>query len=67
MATATPTRYIRGRKVSLDDLPMALYALNCGHNGKGRAIRARDVVFCDKCATTRTVAAILAQQGGAPR
>lgn len=63
---ANPTVRARGRRISLTDLPMTVFATKCGHGGKDRAIVKGDHIFCEPCGATVRVTAILASRGEAP-
>lgn len=63
---ANPTIRARGRRISLTDLPMTVFATSCGHGGKNYAIVKGDHVFCEPCKETVRVVSILASRGEAP-
>ena len=50
---------VDGRRVSLSDLPMIPFRLNCGHVGKDFAIQVKDLIFCEDCGGTSRVTEIL--------
>jgi hypothetical protein len=56
----------RGRRLTLADLPMVVFAMSCGHTAKDRVIQVRDWTFCNTCQGRVQVSAILAAQSGAP-
>lgn len=66
MRTPNPAVRARGRRVTLTDLPMVVFAMSCGHTGKDRAIQVGDWTFCDTCQDRVQVGAVLAAQSGTP-
>lgn len=52
---------VAGRKMTLADLPLVAYALNCGHVGRDYGIQKKDNLFCAKCGSNSRVTKILAQ------
>lgn len=63
---ANPTVRVRGRRISLNDLPMTVFATSCGHGGKDRAIVKGDWVQCEECQDQVRVTKILASRGEVP-
>jgi hypothetical protein len=52
---------VNGRRITLADLPLVAYSLECGHVGRDRAIQAGDRLFCETCGDTRRVARLISQ------
>ena len=48
-----------GRRVSLADMPLVAYRLNCGHLGRDYAVQKRDLIFCADCGANKRVTAII--------
>lgn len=46
---------IHGRKINANDIPQSFFTLDCSHTGRGIALKAGDVVFCEPCGTDRFV------------
>lgn len=46
---------VLGRRIKASQIPMSFFALNCGHTGKGIALKVNDVVFCEKCGVDKSV------------
>lgn len=66
MAATSTQRRPRRRRMTINDLPVAVFTLACGHNGRDRGIAKGDQMWCTSCAATKRVTKILAQQGGLP-
>lgn len=64
-AAANPTRTKitgpDGKVISLASLPLVAYSLTCEHLGRDYAVQKRDLIFCDKCGTTKRVKSIIAE------
>jgi len=56
MTSAQPTTSERlSAFLSLTDLPISDYTLTCKHTGNDYAVAKGDVLFCEPCASLRTV------------
>lgn len=50
-----------GRTVRLSDLPLVVFELKCGHQGKNYAIELGDWLFCEDCGAEKRVSRIIAK------
>lgn len=50
---------VNGKRISLKDLPLVAYVLQCGHYGRDHAIVKGDLLFCSECSETVRVAKIV--------
>lgn len=46
---------IHGRNVRVGDIPLSIFALECGHKGKGIAVTVGNTIFCDDCKELKKV------------
>ncbi|MFM7087930.1 MAG: hypothetical protein ACKOW9_00120 [Candidatus Paceibacterota bacterium] len=45
---------------SLADLPLVAFELNCGHPGREYGVQKSDLIFCERCKSSKTVKRIIA-------
>lgn len=61
--TANPNQTIKihGHKLKIRDIPITAAQLNCGHNVRGIAFAAGNLVYCDKHGDGNTVPATVVE------
>lgn len=49
---------IAGRSIRVKDIPHDVYTLACGHIGRGFFVQLNDIIFCQHCQETKSVARV---------